>query len=71
MTDEELIDKLGGTTAVAAALEVSTQLVSAWKKRGISDAGRFVIADLARKKRLALPPDFFDIRRKNGDIDSG
>ena len=60
MTDAEVIDKLGGTMAVAKALEIDPRVVSNWKNRqtGISAAGRYKIRDLARRRRVALPDDF-------------
>lgn len=58
MTDSEIITCLGGPCAVARSLEVTQQVVSAWKKRGISAAGRYMIKDLARSKRFKLPKDF-------------
>jgi hypothetical protein len=62
MTDSEILDKLGGTTKVAQALGCSLRVVSNWRRpeRGISRAGRYQIRDLAKQKRIALPPDFME-----------
>lgn len=55
MTDSEIIDALGGTTAVAKLLELEPPSVSGWKIHGIPQA---------RKQTLALmypdktPPDW-------------
>lgn len=45
MTDSEIIDKLGGTSAVAAIFGIEPPSVSEWRKAGIP---------MARKQTLAL-----------------
>jgi hypothetical protein len=40
MTDSELIDRLGGISAVAELLNCSKQRVANWKRRGIPPAIR-------------------------------
>ena len=52
MDTNNLIEKLGGTVALARALNVRPQAVSQWKKKGIPDARMQTI-------RL-LHPEFFD-----------
>lgn len=60
MTDAQVIDGLGGTVAVARALELDPRVISNWKVRrsGISAVGRYMIRDLARRKRFKLPDNF-------------
>lgn len=58
MNDSAIIDALGGTGAVAAAIGVVHNTVANWRKRGISHAGRYQIRDLAKRKHVALPEDF-------------
>lgn len=58
MTDEQIIDRLGGTVAVAKRLGLERGAVSNWKKRGISAAGRYQIAALAIEDGLELPKRF-------------
>ena len=40
ITDSKLIDDLGGTVAVAAECEVSSQAVSKWRRSGIPNSRR-------------------------------
>lgn len=58
MTDEQIIDRLGGTTKVATALTVDPRVISNWRTRGISGVGRYKIAELAKRQHLKLPEDF-------------
>lgn len=60
MTDQEIIDRLGGTTKVAVALNFDPRVISNWKSRGISGVGRYKIQQLARLKRVALPDGFME-----------
>lgn len=55
-----LIDALGGTSAVAKALEVDPQVVSNWRKRGVSLLGRYKLGKLAKRKRIHVPSDLMD-----------
>lgn len=60
MSDTQIIEALGGTTKVARALGCDWRVITAWKKRGISAAGKYRIRDLARRRRFSLPGDFMD-----------
>lgn len=55
---KELIAALGGVTTVAEALELKVSRVSNWGLRGVPWRYRPAIADLAKAKRVKLPPDF-------------
>jgi len=60
ITDSKLIDDLGGTGAVAAECEVSSQAVSKWRRVGIPKS---------RRKYLRLRfPDAFVHRETSADI---
>jgi hypothetical protein len=61
MTDSEIIDKLGGTTKVAAALSVDPRVVSNWRTRNISGVGRYKITELAKRLKVSLPKDFMRV----------
>ena len=50
-TDSEIIDALGGTSAVARLCQVARQAVSNWRKEGIPDARRMYLK--------AVRPDVF------------
>jgi hypothetical protein len=55
MTDSELIDALGGTTAVARALGIGRwNTVSMWRGRGIPMAWRPAVLDLAEQRSVAV-----------------
>jgi DNA-binding transcriptional regulator YdaS (Cro superfamily) len=43
MTDSELIDALGGPSAVAKLLEVTPQAVSQWREKGIPRARKMYL----------------------------
>ena len=62
MTDGEIIDALGGTAAVAAMLALDPRVISNWRTRGISAAGRYKIRDLASRKKMSLPKAFLENR---------
>ena len=51
MTDSELIDKAGGTKAVAALCDVGQSAVSQWREHGIPKSRRMFLA-------LAMPKVF-------------
>jgi len=53
-----LIEKLDGPTAVANAIGAPVQTVHSWKKNGIPQWRRPVLAELARRKGVELPADF-------------
>lgn len=50
MTPGSVIDKLGGTGAVAAALDVDDSTVSSWRERGIPPKRCLALARLAADK---------------------
>lgn len=52
MDDSEIIDRLGGTAAVAALCEVKPPSVSEWRKEGIPRARRMFLK--------AIRPDAFE-----------
>ena len=59
VTMDELIEALGGPTAVANALGIkNSAVVGNWKKRGVSWKWRAAIAELARQKAVPVPPNF-------------
>lgn len=68
MTDRKVIDRLGGTKAVAEALDIFPSAVTNWRKRGISEAGRYQIRDLAKRKRVTLPADFMTRKPKKRKV---
>lgn len=60
-----LVDQLGGGTAIAKALwgelgetNYRREGVYKWKLNGVPWKYRQFVADLARKKRIVLPPNF-------------
>jgi hypothetical protein len=56
MTAEELIKELGGTVAVATALELAPTTVSSWKTSGSIPKWRMDgIRAMAREKGITLP----------------
>lgn len=57
-TDAELIEALGGVSAVASTLLMERFLVSNWKYRGIPATYRPIIQGLAERKKINLPKDF-------------
>ncbi len=64
-SDASLIDRLGGTEAVAAALGLEFEAVKKWRYRGIPWRRRSEFAELARSLRKKLPPDFLSNRVKD------
>jgi hypothetical protein len=58
MNAKQLIQSLGGPTAVATALKVLPSAVSNWSVRGVPWSKRPFLADLAKKHRVKLPADF-------------
>lgn len=55
-----IIKALGGPTAVARSLgdDISTAVVWNWTRRGIPWRWRPAVADLAKGRDIATPPDF-------------
>ncbi len=68
-TDASLIDRLGGTEAVAEAMDIDFHTVKKWRYRGIPWRRRSDFADLARSLRKKLPSDFLS-NRVNGSANS-
>lgn len=58
MTDANVIDLLGGATHLAPALERSVSAVQNWKVRGIPWRFRLQVANIAKRKKIALPDTF-------------
>lgn len=56
---EQLIDALGGNTALAKALNLTPNAVSNWRNRGIPWKLRPQIARMANEKAVPLPADFW------------
>lgn len=50
-TVDTVLDELGGTGAVAAALDVPLSTVSTWRGRGIPASRWVELVNLARRKR--------------------
>lgn len=58
-TVNELIDELGGTTAVAKLFGVGSSAVSNWRKAERFPAGvHYLISRLATERGIKLPKDF-------------
>lgn len=55
----DLIDKLGGPTAIAEALQCTPNAVSNWRTRGIPWKQRPAIAKLALDRAVSLPNGFW------------
>lgn len=58
-----LIDRLGGTRAVADALGKKFEAVKKWRQKGIPWNRRREVLRLAREKGKRLPADFLVERR--------
>ncbi len=58
MNHTELIDALGGVTAVANALKVQTNVVGNWRQREVPWRWRHTVAKLAKRKNIDLPDEF-------------
>lgn len=50
LTPASVIDRLGGTSAVAGALDVADSTVSTWRERGIPPARCLALSRLAAEK---------------------
>lgn len=57
---EQLIDDLGGNTALAKELGLTPHAISNWRKRGIPWRMRPALARMADAQGLPLPSDFWD-----------
>jgi len=60
MIHSDFITALGGTAKVARAMEVKSQLVSLWKKRGIPWRYRMRFVDYANRINVEIPKGFFN-----------
>lgn len=61
----DLIDELGGVTKVAEELGIShPSVVGNWRTRGVAWTYRSKVADLAKKKKVALPAGFLDPKQE-------
>jgi hypothetical protein len=60
MTHSLFIEILGGTTAVAKALNVSPQNVTNWRRRRIPWKYRFKMVRLAEIKNVKAPDKFME-----------
>lgn len=61
--DSTVIAKLGGPTALAAALGYSADQVKKWSQRGIPHEYRFDVHQIAASRIEDLPSDFLQKRR--------
>lgn len=59
-THEHLIDRLGGTRAVADALGQNLSTVSMWRQRGVPWRFRPAVANLAKRQKVPLPKAFLE-----------
>lgn len=59
----EIIEALGGPTAVANALGVTLKRVGNWGARGVPWEFRWEVSELAKKKQVKLPADFLKAPR--------
>jgi hypothetical protein len=55
MSDSDIIDAIGGTSAVAAIFQITSASVSGWRERGIPKARRQTLALMFPDK---VPPDW-------------
>jgi uncharacterized protein YjcR len=61
MSDKpHFLDQLGGNKVIAEALAVAPNVVANWKERGIPWKRRHVIAQIAAKRRVPLPENFWE-----------
>lgn len=56
---EQLIDDLGGNSALAKELNLTPHAISNWRSRGIPWKMRPTIARMAEERGLQLPDDFW------------
>lgn len=64
MSHADLIERLGGVSAVASALGTDTDRVYQWKRAGVAWRWRQEFAEIARAHGVALPVGFDDPRAK-------
>jgi predicted transcriptional regulator len=56
--NEQIIDQLGGSKAIAETLGITQANVSNWRKRDIPRRYRVTLARMALDKGVMLPADF-------------
>ena len=56
ITDNEAIDKLGGTVKTAKLFKVRPSVVSNWRKRGIPGRYQYAFAGHCAAKKIAWSP---------------
>lgn len=57
---KELIVALGGAKTLAKALDIPVSRTANWTTRGIPWRYRVDVADLAKRKGVKIPREFFD-----------
>ena len=62
MTDGQIVDALGGPSALAKRFGLQRNSVCNWKTRGIPRWWRKMVAEHARRVKIALPGDFMTRR---------
>jgi len=66
LNDRQVIAAIGADALAGAGF--NAEQVKKWRLRGIPWRLRAIVADMARRKRVALPPDFLSERiRTLGD----
>lgn len=65
-TGGALVEELG-SGVVAVALGLTIPCVSNWRRRGVPRAYRFLVAQLAEQKGLAVPKGFLPTLAQSGD----
>ena len=56
LTDNEVIDALGGTVATARLFKVSSNVVSNWRARGIPGRYQYAVAKLCTDRNIRWIP---------------
>jgi hypothetical protein len=62
-TESDLIDALGGTTAVKALCDVRHNTVSSWRNRGFPPWAIAILRDAAGAAAIECDPALFAIKR--------
>ncbi len=63
MKDTDIIKALGGYEVIASALNLTKENAAHMEKRPTPWRHRAAIKSLARRKRIALPKDYLEVRR--------
>lgn len=67
MSVDDVVEALGGTTAVAALAGVGISAVSNWKFRGAIPSENFMmVSQELRKRRMSASPAVFGFKFKEG-----